>query len=152
MHWLLAALLVANGPEVARSIRLTAAAEQLLDYEKKIATSSPERIDDLLFADVLSLLDLALNANGANLHARALRSQVLLVRSYDGEAEYDICYILDARADAEFIVSRAARASAADLKIAHDVLHGIELIPPDAIPDPPSVCEDDKQGSRTKSR
>ena len=140
-------------PSVNRSVRLTTAAEQLLDFEKKMATSSPERIDDVLFADVLSLLDLAVNANPANLHARALRSQVLLVRSYDGESAYDICYILDARADAEFIVSRASHAAPADVKAARDVLRGIELIPPEAIPDPPSVCEeDDQQGSRTKAR
>ena len=154
MHWLLAALLLANSPDVTRSVRLTTAAEQLLDFEKKMATSAPERIDDLLFGDVLALLDLAVNANPSNLHARALRSQVLLVRSFDGESRYDICYILDAHADAEFIVTHASHAPAADVKIARDVLHGIELIPPSAIPDPPSVCDEDDEehGTRTKIR
>jgi len=38
------------------------------------------------------------------------------------------------------------------VKMARDVLHGLDVIPPDAIPDPPSVCDDDEQqGSRTKT-
>jgi hypothetical protein len=153
MHLVLAALLFATPPEVARSVRLTAAAEQLLEVEKKMVTSAQDRVGDLLFADVLSLLDAAVTSNPANLHARAIRAQVLLLRSYDGEAEYDVCYVVDARTDAEFVVSRAARAAPADVKIAREVLRGIDLIPADAIPDPPSVCEeDDERGTPTKIR
>ena len=150
---MLLALLLATSTELSRSLKLTAAAEQLFDYEKKMAAGAPERIDDLLFGDVLALLDVAISTNGANLHARAIRSQVLLLRSYDGESSYDVCYIIDAKADANYVVSRAARAAAPDVKIAKDVLRGIDLIPPDAIPDPPSVCDDeDERGSKTKSR
>lgn len=153
MSWLLAAVLIATTPDIARSMRLTTAAEQLFEYEKKMVASASERIDDLLFSDVLSMLDVAIDTNASNLHARAMRAQVLLLHSYDGVGEYDVCYILEAKADADFIVSRAARASASDVKIARDVLRGIDLIPPDAIPDPPSVCDDEKdRGERTKNR
>jgi hypothetical protein len=154
MSWLLCAVLLASSPDLARSMKLTTAAEQLFEYEKKMASAAPERIDDLLFGDVLSLLDVAISTNPANLHGRALRSEVLMLRSFDvDEATYDVCYIIDAKADATYVVSRAARASAPDLKTAKDVLRGIDLIPPDAIPDPPSVCDDEEdRGSRTKNR
>ena len=150
MHWLLVAALLAT--DVSRSVRLTSAAEQLLDAEKKMASASPEPISDLLFADVLSLLDVAVDSNPSNLHAHALRAQTLLLRSRDENDEYDVCYLIEARADATFVVSRASKATAPDVKMARDVLHGLDVIPPDAIPDPPSVCDDDEQqGSRTKT-
>jgi hypothetical protein len=153
MHLFLAAVLLATSPEIGRSLRLTTAAEQLLEAEKKLVTSSEDRVSDLLFADVLSLLDEAVATNPGNLHARAIRSQVLLLRSYDGVGEYDVCYVIDAKADANFVVSRAPRAAPPDLKMARDVLRGIDLIPPDAIPDPPSVCdEDDDHGTPTKKQ
>lgn len=148
MTWLLvAALLAQTSGGVQRSARLTAAAEQLLDCEKKIVASSTEHVEDVLFVDVLALLDLAVEANPANLHARAVRSELLLHQSYDGEA-YDVCYLLDARDDANLVVSRASNASAADITKARSVLKRIDAIPPDAIPDPPSICDDDDEGQR----
>jgi hypothetical protein len=150
---LFAAPLLAQSAD--RSKHLTTAAEQLLEFEKKMVANSAERIDDILFSDVLSLLDVAVSENAGNLHARALRAQTLLHQSDNGGGAYDICYILDAKGDAEFIVTRAQKASPADLVIARRVLSGIEKIPPDAIPDPPSVCDDEDEehrGTRTKSR
>ena len=137
-----------------RSKRLTAAAEQLLAYEKKMAADSPDGIEDVLFGDVLALLDSAVTTGPGNVHARALRSEVLLETSYDGE-QYDVCYLLDAKGDAEYVISHASRGTPDDITIAKAVLKGIDKIPPDAIPDPPSVCNDDEEGhrgTRTKSQ
>ena len=151
MHVVLAAFLLATSFDVTRSLRLTAAAEQLFETEKKMVTTSAEPIEDLLFADVLSLLDVAIETNPANLHARALRSQILLLHSYDGQGAYDVCDLLDARSDADFVLRRAARAAAGDVATARTVLRGIERIPPDAVPDPPSDCDDDSEnGTRTR--
>ena len=152
-------LLVAAAPLFAqnseRSKRLTAAAEQLLEFEKKMVQSSPDPIDEVIFGDVLGLLDSAVAANPANLHAHALRAQLLLHDSYDGEGEYDVCDLLDAKADADYVISRAAHAAPADVTTARAVLRGIEKIPPEAIPDSPSTCDDEddgRSGTRTKSR
>lgn len=145
-------VLAALPPAAARSNRLTAAAEQLLECEKKITTAD---VDSVLFTDVVSLLDVAVETYPQNLHAHALRGELLLHQSYDGEGQYDVCFLLDARSDAEFVISRAARATPADVTIARAVLRGIENIPPDAIPDPPSSCNDEdegQRGTRTKSR
>ena len=158
MKKLVVALLLVATPLAAqnaeRSRRLTAAAEQLLDFEKKLIEKSPDAIDDLVFSDVLSLLDTAISTNPTNVHARALRAQILLLQSYDGDGEYDVCYLLDAKADADYVVSRP-HAAAADVASARAVLRGIANIPPDAIPDPPTVCNEDDEGqhgTRTKSR
>ncbi len=154
MNWFAVVLLLATSPGATKSTRLTAAAEQLLEYEKKMAAASTDSINDLLFTDVLSLLDLAVSSNPANLHARALRSQILLHHSDNGAGEYDVCYLLGAKADADFVVTRTQKAAPADVTMARNVLRGIESIPPDAIPDPPSSCDDEdegQRGTRTKS-
>jgi hypothetical protein len=149
----LAAPLFAQNAE--RSKRLTTAAEQLLEFEKKMVQSSPDPIDGVIFGDVLGLLDTAVAANPGNLHAHALRAQLLLHNSYDGAGQYDICDLLDAKGDADYVISRAAHAAAADVTTARAVLRGIEKIPPEAIPDPPSACDDEddgRSGTPTKSR
>ena len=147
MSLVFAALLLASSPEAARSLRITAQAEKLLEYEKKMAVDSTDQIDDVLFGDVLGLLDLAVSDNPANLHARALRSQVLLHHAYNPDDDnYDVCDLMDARKDADFVISKATRAAAADLTIVRGVIKNIGKIPPDAIPDPPSVCNDDDEG------
>ena len=141
--------------QINRSLKLTAAAEKLLEFEKKLETEAGESLDDVLYTDVLNLLDIAVEADPDNLHARGLRAPLLLHLAYDGEA-YDICYLLDAQEDANLVISRAAKAKPADVTRSRAVLRNIERIPPSAIPDPPSVCdeEDDEghRGSRTKSR
>jgi hypothetical protein len=141
------------GAPPQRSQKLTAAAEKLLEFEKKLSTDAGEPLDDLLYGDVLNLLDVAVEADADNLHARALRAPILLLLAFDGEA-YDICYLLDAEEDANLVISRAAKSNAVDVLSARRVLRKIQHIPPSAIPDPPSVCdeEDDRQrGTRTKS-
>jgi alkyl sulfatase BDS1-like metallo-beta-lactamase superfamily hydrolase len=157
---LLLALLTATPPvpqsgtaPQTRSQKLTAAAEKLLEFEKKIAAESDEGLDDVLYGDVLNLLDVAVDADPDNIHARALRAPLLLHLAYDGEA-YDVCYLVDAKADATLVVARGAKAKPVDVTRSRAVLRNIEKIPASAIPDPPSVCdeEDDRQrGTRTKS-
>lgn len=147
MSFILAALLLASSPEAARSLRITAQAEKLLEFEKKMAVDAEDPIDDLLFGDVLGLLDVAVSENPGNLHARALRSQVLLHHAYNADDDnYDVCDLMDARKDAEFVISKGTRAAAADLTIARTVIKNIGKIPPGAIPDPPSACNDDDEG------
>jgi hypothetical protein len=73
------------------------------------------------------------------------------LKSYDGDS-YDICTLLDARAEAEFVTGHASRAKGDDLAGARAVLHEIALIPPDEIPDPPSSCNEENErhfGSRS---
>ena len=141
----------AEGGASQKSVRLTAAAEQLLECEKKIVSGSADALDGVLYNDVVALLDLAVETNPGNLHARALRAELLLHQAYDGRGQYDVCYLLDARDDANFVVSREARAPAADVAMARAVLHGIERIPPDAIPDPPSSCNDEERQPGSKA-
>jgi len=134
-----------------RSQELTAAAEELLRVEKKIAASN-DRVGSFLYGDVLSLLDEAIDHDSSNLHARALAGEVLLLRSDQGDGTYDICYLLDSRDEAEYVLKHGG--GAADAVIAHNVIRAIQLIPPDAIPDPPSSCERDEEqrhGTQTRS-
>ena len=144
----------AGGAPASRlSRRLTSAAEELLKVEKKVAAVEGG-LDALLYEDVLALLDAALHANPQNLHARVVSSDVLLLKANDGDGTYDVCTLLDARDEAEFVTSRASRASDSDLAAARAVLHSIDSIPPAAVPDPPSSCneEDERQhGSRASA-
>jgi hypothetical protein len=138
------------------SLRLAASAEQLLALEKRIAAQYDD-LDSILYEDVLSLLDEALSANPQNLHARALSADVLLLKSYEGDGTYDVCTLLDAKSEAQYVVSRSSRAGDADLATARAVLRKIERIPPDAIPDPPSSCNDKNErpgisATRAKAR
>ena len=79
-----AAVLVwfATASEISRN--LTAAAEELLKIEKKIAASN-EGLTSLLYEDVLSLLNEAIAEDRNNLHAHARASEVLLLRSDQGD-------------------------------------------------------------------
>jgi hypothetical protein len=143
----LAAVLLAT---VTESQRLTAAAEELLKIEKKIAGTYD--LDALLYEDVLTLLDEALDADPKNLHAHARAGEVLLLKSNQGDGTFDICSLLDARDEADLVLSHGA--STADQTLARTVLKAIDAIPADAIPDPPSSCGDDDEGRRhgTKTR
>jgi hypothetical protein len=145
------------------SRRLTAAAEQLLAAEKKAAlawkaaaqasqpeTDAGEGVDRALYDDVLAMLDSALDVDPKNLHARAVAADVLLTKAYEGEGTYDVCFLLDARADASFVITHASKSAAGDLAAAQRVIRSIESIPKDEIPDPPSSCEaDEHQGPST---
>jgi hypothetical protein len=145
------AILPASDADLSR--RLTSEAEELLRLEKKVAAAE-NGLDAVLYEDVLALLDAALHANPQNLHARVVSSDVLLLKAYDGDGTYDVCTLLDARDEAEFVTSHASRASESDLAAARAVLRSIDSIPPDAVPDPPSTCdeEDERQpGSRASA-
>ena len=133
------------------SERLTAAAEELLKIEKKIAATN-EGLMPPLYEDVLSLLNEAITEDPSNLHARALASEVLLLRSDQGDGTFDICSLLDARDEAEYVLRHGG--DAADAATARGTLRAIQAIPPDAIPDSPSSCgesEEQRHGSKTRS-
>ena len=144
-----AVLLLATASELSR--RLTSAAEELLRVEKRIA-GSRSGLDAILYEDVLSLLDEAIDADPQNLHAHARAGEVLLLKANRGDGTFDVCFLLDARDEADLVLKHVCEA--ADSAIARGVLRGIERIPPDAIPDPPSSCDDDKErrhGTKTRS-
>jgi hypothetical protein len=132
------------------SQRLTAAAEDLLNLEKKIATST-EGADALLFGDVLALLDEALVKDPTNLHAYALSGEVLLLQSENEDGTYDVCSILEARQDADYVLKH--NGNAADSQLARQVIKAIQAIPAEAIPEDPSVCkgEERRHGTKTHS-
>jgi hypothetical protein len=132
------------------SQRLTTAAEELLRIEKKIAASH-EGLDPVLYEDVLTLLDKAIQVDPQNLHAHARTGEVLLLKSDQGDGTFDICTILDARDEADFVLNHGAESS--DQAIARGVLRAIESIPPSAIPDPPSSCDGEERhhGSKTST-
>ena len=135
----------------AQSQSITASAEELLKLEKKIAATNPD-LAPLLYDDVLALLDEAIDIDGSNIHARALAGEVLLLRSDDGDGTYDVCELLDARHEAEYVLKHGG--GAGDAALARNVIRAIEAIPPDAIPDPPSSCdhdEDDHHGTKARS-
>ena len=145
------AILPASDADLSR--RLTSEAEELLKLEKKVAAAE-DGLDAVLYEDVLALLDAALRASPQNLHARVVSSDVLLLKAKDSDGTYDVCTLLDARDEAEYVTSRASRASESDLAAARAVLRSIDSIPPDAVPDPPSSCdeEDERQrGSRASA-
>jgi hypothetical protein len=144
-------ILPASDSDLSR--RLTSEAEELLRLEKKVAATE-KGLGAVLYEDVLALLDAALHANPQNLHARVVSSDVLLLKAYDGDGTYDVCTLLDARDEAEFVTSHASRASESDLAAARAVLRSIDSIPPDAIPDPPSSCDEEgerQHGSRASA-
>ena len=144
-----AALLFATATEL--STRLTAAAEEVLRIEKKIAAQR-DGLDSILYEDVLSLLDEAIDVDPHNIHAHARAGEVLLLKSNQGDGTFDICALLDARDEADFVLTHGG--DVADQAIARGVLRGIERIPADAIPDPPSSCGDGQEqrhGSKTRS-
>ncbi|MDQ6802703.1 MAG: hypothetical protein M3041_18020 [Acidobacteriota bacterium] len=132
------------------SQRLTSAAEELLRIEKKIAATHD--LDALLYEDVLTLLDEALDADPHNLHAHARAGEVLVLKSKQSDGTFDICSLLDARDEADFVLSHGAEAG--DQAIARGVRRSIDSIPQSAIPDPPSSCGDSDEGRRhgTKTR
>jgi len=132
-----------------RSTQLTAAAEDLLKLEKKIAAST-EGTDALLYGDVLALLDEAVAEDATNVHARALSGEVLLLQSENEDGTYDVCSLVEARQDAEFVLKH--NGDAADATLARQVIKAIQAIPPAAIPDDPATCEGEKRhGSQARS-
>ena len=138
------------------SAKLAAAAETLFAAEQKAAAAwhdaaPDEAIDATMYEDVLSLLDAAIRANPDNTHAYAFAAQVLLIKADQGDGTYDICTLLDARDDAEFVTTHASHATEADLTSARNVVRQIRRIPPSAIPDPPSVCGDDDHDHSSKT-
>ena len=138
------------------SEKLTAAAENLFAAEQKAAAAwrdaaPDEAVDATMYEDVLSLLDAAIRANPDNLHAYAFASQVLFVKADQNDGTYDICALLDARDDAEYVTARAGSATAPDLAAARGILKQIRRIPPSAIPDPPSSCGDDDHDHSSKT-
>ena len=133
------------------SQQLTAAAEELLKVEKKIAAST-EGASALLYGDVLALLDEAINEDNNNLRAHAKAAEVLLLLSDEGDGTFDVCSLLDARDEAQWVLKHGGEGTDADL--AQKVLRAIKAIPPEAIPDSPSSCdqdEDRRHGSKTRS-
>jgi hypothetical protein len=165
------ALLLIAAPAFAQSAaisdaelsrRITVAAEELLAAEKKAAkawksaaqSAEPETdagagVDRTMYEDVLAMLDAAIDVDPKNLHARAVCADLLLTKAYEGEGTYDVCFLLDARADASFVITHASRAKPGDLATARRVIHSIEAIPKDEIPDPPSSCDDEDQHGPT---
>ncbi len=146
---LVAALLFATAAE--RSRQLTSAAEEVLRIEKKIA-GSHSGLDPVLYEDVLTLLDRAIEIDPQNLHAHARAGEVLLLKSDQGDGTFDICTILDARDEAEYVLDRGAEST--DQAIARGVLRAIWSIPPRAIPDSPSSCNGGQgrgHGSKTST-
>ncbi len=137
-----AALLLVTATELSRS--LTAAAETLLAMEKKIAASNDD-LGSVLYEDVLALLDKAIEADPQNLHAHARAAEVLLLKSDEGDGTFDVCFLLDARNEADLVLSRASRGEPPDVALARGVLRAIDRIPPEAIPDPPSSCNDQER-------
>jgi hypothetical protein len=133
-----------------RSSQLTAAAEQLLKVEKEIAAAN-DKAEFLLYGDVLALLDEAVADDATNLHARALSGEVLLLQSENDDGTYDVCSLVEAREDADFVLKH--NGGAADVTIAKQVIKAIQAIPPDAIPDDPSTCEGEERrhGSQARS-
>jgi len=133
------------------SQQLTAAADELLKVEKKIAAST-EGASALLYGDVLALLDEAIQEDNTNLRAHAKASEVLLLMSDEGDGTFDVCTILDARDEAQYVIKHGGEGS--DAELAQKVLRAIKAIPPEAIPDPPSSCdqdEDQRHGTKTRS-
>ena len=133
------------------SQQLTAAADELLKVEKKIAAST-EGAAPLLYGDVLALLDEAIDEDNTNLRAHAKAAEVLLLMSDEGDGTFDVCAVLDARDEAQYVLKHGGEGS--DAELAHKVLRAIKAIPPEAIPDPPSSCdqdEDQRHGTKTRS-
>jgi len=149
--FLAALLLAAITTQAETSRQLTASAEELLKIEKRVAAEN-DLDEGVLYEDVLSLLDAAIDADPENLHAHALEAGVLLLKSDNGDGTYDICYLLDARDEANRVLARGAKASAADNGAARAVLQAIGRIPPSAIPDPPSSCDEHQGQHGTKTR
>jgi len=133
-----------------RSAQLTAAAEELLKVEKQIAASN-DKAGFLLYGDVLALLDEAVSGDATNLHARALLGEVLLLQSENDDGTYDVCSLVEARQDADFVLKH--NGGPADATIARQVIKAIEAIPAGAIPDDPSECpgEEQRHGSKARS-
>ncbi len=145
---------VARNDNADVSRQLTAAADDLFAAEQKASATwrkarSNDGVDAVLYEDVLALLDAAISADPANLHARTLSAHVLLLKAYEGDGVYDVCRLLDARDDAEYVVNRSSTAAAPDLASARDILRQIRRIPPSAIPDPPSICGEDDHDNAT---
>lgn len=140
------------------SRRLTAAAEDLLAAERKVAdrwreaaqaaspdTEAGQDVANKMYEDVISLLDEALNADPQNLHAHRVAADVLLVKSDTGNGKFDVCYLLDARDQAGYVLDHASHAAAPDLARAKTVVKTIATIPPSAISGKESDCDDQEE-------
>ncbi|MGZ7039186.1 MAG: hypothetical protein ACXVJO_13520, partial [Thermoanaerobaculia bacterium] len=143
-------------PPATLSEQLTSAADDLFVAEQKAAAvwrkvRAEDGVEAVLYEDVLALLDAAIGADPANFHAHALSARILLLKAYQGDGVYDVCGLLDARDDAEYVADRAGSAPAADLASARDILKQIRRIPPSAIPDPPSSCGEEDHDSTGKT-
>ena len=143
-------------PRMRGADALVAAAEKLFQAEQKAANAWREAapddpVDATLYEDVLALLDAALREDPDNMHAYAFASQVLLVKADNGDGTFDICTLLDARDDAEYVTTRSDGAAESDVASARAVLKQIKRIPPSAIPDPPSSCGDDDHDNSSKT-
>jgi hypothetical protein len=138
------------------SRRITAIAADLFEAEKKVAErwsrteteAEPEgevagEVESVLYEDVIRMLDSAVEVDANNMRAHALLAEVLLRKAREGQT-YDVCSLLDAQDEAEWVLSHAGHATAADLKKARDLVKAIRAIPKEAIPDPPSSCGDDE--------
>jgi len=141
--------------EAEYSRRVTAIAEELFNSEKKAAerwrsdarasepgTDAGDAVDNVLYEDVISLLDDALNADPRNTHAHLMAAEVLRAKAREGEGAYDICYLVDARDQANAVIEGAARATAADFKRAKELVADIAHIPAGEIDGKESDCHD----------
>lgn len=150
--------------EAELSRQITAAAQELLDAERKAVErwrkaesayepdeASGDGVGSLLFEDVISMLDTAAGIDTKNMRPHALLAQVMLLKAYQADSTYDVCSLLDARDEASWIVQHSTDAAPADLKIARDLIRAIKAIPADRIPDPPSACGDDDRAAGTNT-
>jgi hypothetical protein len=148
------------------SRRTTALAAELYEQEKKIAARlrkaaeehSPhapggESVESMLYDDVLNLLDAAMLADENNLHAHALAAEVLFRKSSEGEGTYEVCSLLDAEDQIDYVLSNADDAERADLESVKRIKKAIDAIPEDKIAGDAADCEDkDGQAEATALR
>lgn len=151
---------LAEGPGKAISAeelsrRTTALAAELYDQEKKIAArlrkaaeqhspdaSGGEAVESMLYDDVLNLLDAAILADEDNLHAHALAAEVLFRKSNQGEGIFEICGLLDAEDQIDYVLSNADNADKTDLENVKRIKKAIDAIPEDKIAGEAGDCED----------
>ncbi|HYM61747.1 MAG TPA: hypothetical protein VEZ11_12750 [Thermoanaerobaculia bacterium] len=142
-----------SGEELSR--RATALAAELYEQEKKIAAKlrkaaeqhSPdaaggEAVESMLYDDVLNLLDAALLADKDNFHAHALAAEVLFRKSNQGEGVYEICSLLDAEEQIDYVLANAETAEKLDLESVKRIKKAIDAIPEDRIAGDEGDCEE----------
>jgi hypothetical protein len=138
------------------SRRITTIAADLFEAEKKVAErwskaeteAEPEgeaadEVDGVMYDDVTRMLDSAIEVDPDNMRAHALLAEVLLRKAYEGQRIYNVCSLLDAQDEAQWVIAHSAQAGAPDLKKARDLIKAIKAIPKESIPDPPGSCDDD---------